>query len=316
MVDVNDMFDVVGQQLAKIGKNFVVDVHWPFTTTEFGKNFGDQVMADLKTAMDNYNGKLINPSAMAQFLIYFHSGKEISKEEKKVFLDKMIEVIGNKRENPFCKNNINKLKDVKLKELEGEFVKVKEVSQILALLYSYSEILYPTTMRFCHEFHGPYLDNLFVQDFFDLKPEFTKIANKFPYSNVKIISKVKNSPQIDFFGHLCDDPGHLESRLIIDGKEITDYSKVVNELMLTIKQIYVDTKEYKKEDWLNHLYVGTVYTLNKISKQLITPNKELMTKISLGVKPFDITPYEKFNKSKTEEELKKIVTNSFKSIFM
>ncbi len=330
---IKKLCSIIGRDLAKLHKGDTVSALFPFIPNEaefyVGGPFINHLYKIIKLAKEKGLSKreiallFEYPSKVAQYFVLFHSTKSLEIEKRNELALDMLNIIENFREDPFCENGKNKLKEIKIDiEFNEGSEYSKQASKLSGLLLLYLEIIFPTMMRVGHEFHGDYLkegEKIFIKEFYNLSTQSLNMECQFPFRNIKIYEKIEGQVNLDFFNHLFTKPRRLSSKVIIDGK-VQDKETLFKNIKVVEEKVQFIAEKcstFTKKDWFKVYSRGLFESTKKISEKLNI--KYSLDKIYKKIKEEDFSiPLKKiieFNKIHSQEEIEEITKDSFLKIF-
>ncbi|MEM4330703.1 MAG: hypothetical protein QW273_01700 [Candidatus Pacearchaeota archaeon] len=186
----------------------------------------------------------------------------------------------------------------------------------------YLEILYPTMMRFGHEFHGPYTSkNFFIKEFYNLKSPHFEFSNLFPFDNIILIEELEGYPEVDFFNHLLKPSKKRAVAILINKRLISEeeYDHVLKKILNSLKRISKKSSVYLKKEWLKTLARRIFFSVEDLRKRAMIDKEiflsEVYKKSDNEKFVFQVKQVAEKNKERTKRELEVIIKNSLLKIF-
>ena len=142
---------------------------------------------------------------------------DLKKDEGIDLAFKIIQLISEFREDPFCedlrniiwsneevKHMISKTNMIDLNKVDNPDEYKEKINKLNGIAWLFCEMLYTSIHGAGHEFHGPYNlgDNriLVVKEYYDLKPDFWLFTSKLPFNKITMLGIYKDADvTFDFF---------------------------------------------------------------------------------------------------------------------
>lgn len=201
------------------------------------------------------------PSRLARITYLFHAChfSNLPKKERVSLAGTLLSYLTYLRSDVFVKTGNNIILDegqlnglgegleiVNLGKARSEFALKKFIGKLIALLWSYCEILYFCHHQIGHEYHGPYRmgdQKMLVRDYYELKPVFWDFAVNFPYSRLLLVTLYKGIEiKFDYSNRTYVLGGDLHKNLrgfsvVVDSHSKLDRLSTRRQLLRLIKEV-------------------------------------------------------------------------------
>ena len=219
---------------------------------------------------------------------------DLSKDEGIDLAFKIIELISEFREDPFCedlrniiwsneevKDTISKTDMVDLGTVDNPDRYREKINRLNGIAWLYCEMLYTSIHGAGHEFHGPYNlgDSriLVVKEYYDLKPDFWPFTSKLPFNKITMLGIYKDADiNFDFFNRTRSTKplgAYLQRfSVIIDDKieplNIDEIQGITNDLERVLRDVLIEIRNLNKKELMKKFFQSYYFVIKPLREEL------------------------------------------------
>jgi len=239
---------------------------------------------------------LKGPSRIAQLTwpIFAIDLTDLTKDERIDLAYKIVRLISEYREDPFCADHRNilwstervsrtleKTSFITLDELDKPDEYRKEIGKLSGVGWLLCEMLYTSIHGAGHEFHGPYklgdARTLVVKTYYDLAPEFWPFVQGLPFNEITILGIYRAVDVVfDFFNRTRSTrplTPHLEQVSIeVDGQAtdsaLGDIQEVSRQVEQVLRKGVSEIQKLSKKELMGKFFESYYFTIKPLREEL------------------------------------------------